>query len=118
MRSLDSSCPEFDEGLEMTANPNKARDMFLNDLIRLINNAYPDALIAQNWDFQDECPKVDAEEGDTLAEFIVLEIADTFEPDADDGEQMAGALRVITQAIDDLDRVANALNRRIVKKAA
>jgi hypothetical protein len=92
--------------------------MFLNDLIRIINKAYPDGLIEQNWDFQDECPKVEAKNGDTLAEFIVQEIADTFEPDADESEQLAGALRVIHQAIDDLDRVANALNRKIVRKAA
>ena len=81
-------------------------------------DSYPDGLIAQNWDFQDVCPKVDAENGDTLAEFIVLEIADTFEPDADESEQLAGALRVIHQAIDDLEAVANALNRKIVRKAA
>ncbi len=92
--------------------------MFLNDLIRIINKAYPDDLIQQNWDFQDECPNADAETGDTLAVFIVQEIADTFEPDADDGEQMAGALRVIHQAIDDLEAVATALNRGIIKKAA
>jgi hypothetical protein len=92
--------------------------MFLNDLIRIINKAYPDDLIQQNWNFEDECPQADAETGDTLAVFIVQEIADTFEPDADDGEQMAGALRVIHQAIDDLDRVANTLNRRIARKAA
>ena len=92
--------------------------MFLNDLIRIIDAAYPDSLIQQNWDFQDECPKADAETGDTLAVFIVQEIADTFEPDADDSEQLAGALRVIHQAIDDLEAVASALNRRIIKKAA
>jgi hypothetical protein len=92
--------------------------MFLNDLIRIINKAYPDDLIQQNWNFEDECPNADAETGDTLAVFIVQEIADTFEPDADDGEQMAGALRVIHQAIDDLEAVATALNRGIIKKAA
>ena len=36
----------------------------------------------------------------------------------DDIEQLAGALRVIHQAIDELEAVTNALNRRIVKKAA
>jgi len=35
-----------------------------------------------------------------------------------ESEQLAGALRVIHQAIDDLDRAANKLNRRIVRKAA
>lgn len=91
--------------------------MFLNDLIRIVDKAYPEGQIRENWNFEDECP-AEKQTGDTLAVFIVQEIADTFEPEAEDGEQMAGALRVIHQAIDDLDRVANALNRRIVRKAA
>ena len=80
--------------------------------------AYPDSLIEQNWNFEDECPLANAETGDTLAVFIVQEIADTFEPEADDNEQLAGALRVIHQAIDDLEAVASALKRRIGRKAA
>jgi len=91
--------------------------MFLNDLIRIVDKAYPEEQIRQNWNFTDECP-AEKQTGDTLAEFIVREIADTFDPDAEDREQMAGALRVIHMAMDDLEKVANALNRRIVRKAA
>jgi hypothetical protein len=50
--------------------------------------------------------------GDTLALFIVRELAETFDPDASDDEQIAETVRVMTAARDNLENVISALVKR------
>jgi hypothetical protein len=50
--------------------------------------------------------------GDTLALFIVRELSETFDPDASDDEQIAEAIRVLSQAKDDLENMVSALEGR------
>jgi len=47
--------------------------------------------------------------GDTLAEFIVREIRDTFDPNATRSQQLEDAGRVLVNAIDDLENVIERL---------
>jgi hypothetical protein len=47
--------------------------------------------------------------GDTLAEFIVREIRDTFDPNATRSQQLEEARRVLLNAIDDLENVIERL---------
>jgi hypothetical protein len=48
-------------------------------------------------------------QGDTLALFIVRELADTFDPTATEDKQRAEAARVLRQARDQLDRIVTGL---------
>ncbi len=50
--------------------------------------------------------------GDTLALFIVRELAETFDPKASDDEQIAEAVRVMTAAKNNLENVISALEER------
>ncbi len=52
--------------------------------------------------------------GDTLALFVVRELAETFDPEASDGQQVAEAIRVIAAARNNLDNIVSALESRRV----
>jgi len=81
----------------------------LNELINIASAAYPDGLIAvEYWDFKRECPRRNPKGGDTLALFIALELKDTFDPDATDGQQLRAALRAIERAQGELAAVGGA----------
>ena len=47
--------------------------------------------------------------GDTLAEFIAVELAETYDEAATDEEQLDEAVRVMSRAADDVQAVADAL---------
>lgn len=84
--------------------------MKLNDLIRVADEAYPDGVLAAQWDFdkEDVRPWGEAKEGqsDTLARFICVELKETFDADANDVDQVTGACDVITRAQDEVGSVA------------
>lgn len=52
--------------------------------------------------------------GDALAVFVVRELSETFDPDADDYAQLAEAVRAISAAVRDLKGVLEALAARHV----
>ena len=94
--------------------------MDANDLMEIVHEAYPDETTRECWDEKlrrARCPsrgglcKVRA--GDTLAEFIVQELFETYDKDASDEKQLARALSVLDVALNDLGAVAAALNRRL-----
>lgn len=51
--------------------------------------------------------------GDTLALFMVRELAETFDAEASDGEQIAEALRVMEMAQANIDNIISVLERRL-----
>lgn len=55
--------------------------------------------------------EVNGELGDTLAEFVVQELYDTFDPDARDIKQLACAEVAIEKAVNDLQKVLNTLDQ-------
>ncbi len=75
--------------------------MTLAELIQIVDKAYPDGLVAR--------AHKDEDVGDTLALFIVRELADTYDPDASDAEQAATASGAMGSAIDELQVVCSAL---------
>jgi hypothetical protein len=74
--------------------------MELNTLIHKAAAGYPDGLLLVYWDGRQPIHKRDG--GDTLAEFIVRELAETFDGAADTPAQIAEAVRVLRKAQADL----------------
>ena len=83
--------------------------MTLNQLVCRAASAYPDAYVLEYWNAETQEPKENPLGGDTLAQFIAIELADTFDEEADDDKQIAEAVRVMQSAADDLNSVARAL---------
>jgi hypothetical protein len=84
-------------------------NMKLDELLEIVHQAYPDELTRVCWDSQKRCVRMGM--GDTLAEFIVREILDTFEPDAPDAKQIGAALDAMRWAAIELGAVISALER-------
>ena len=90
--------------------------MKLNDLIVIASAAYPDGLIAvEYWDFKRARPRRNPKDGDTLALFVANEIADTYDPDASNEQQIETALDALAAARGDLEAVRTALAGELVK---
>ncbi|MCX7008347.1 MAG: hypothetical protein NTY53_14050 [Kiritimatiellaeota bacterium] len=81
--------------------------MKLTELIHNAAAAYPDAQLLAYWDGQRAVHNPAG--GDTLAEFIVKELCDTFDADATEAEQRAEATRVLRRAVSELQSVIAAL---------
>ena len=93
--------------------------MTLNQVVCRAASVYPDGYVLAYWDMDREMPKKNPEAGDTLAEFIARELADTYDPEASDSEQIATAVKAMQSASDDLQAVAEALSGlEGIKKAA
>lgn len=83
--------------------------MKLNQLICKAASVYPDGFVLEYWDMKKERPKKNPEGGDTLAQFIAQELADTYDPATNDKEQVETAVRVMQAAISDITTVIDAL---------
>ena len=82
----------------------------INEIITVASSAYSDNYIADMyWDFDKSQPKHNEEGGDSLAEFIAIEIADTYDESASDDDQLGEAIRVVETASRQLSDVAEAL---------
>jgi len=95
----------------------KGEIMTLNELIRTAATAYPDATLLEYWDEDHERPVFD-DAGDTLACFIVCELASTYEPAASDAVQLCTAIKVIERAVEDLGSVVKALQELAITRMA
>lgn len=84
--------------------------MTLKELIETANNGFPDNYLAQYYDEQTGQPKEG--HGDTLAEFIVKELAETFDSTASPWEQVSTAIGVIERAQEDMSGVLKALYQK------
>ena len=84
--------------------------MKLNELLEIVHRAYPSEDTRRCWDAKKQ--KVRTGAGDTLAEFIVREIADTFETDAPEENQFDAALCAMRRACAELTGVIEALEER------
>lgn len=86
--------------------------MKLKQLIKIASDYYDDDLILKYHN------KPNDNHGDTLAEFIALELADTFDPNASNTQQLDEAVRVIDKAINQLTYVLCGLNNKLMTKAS
>lgn len=83
--------------------------MKLNQLICKAASVYPDGFVLEYWDMKKERPKKNPEGGDTLAQFIARELADTYDSEADDRVQVETAVQVMQAAISNITAVIDAL---------
>jgi len=83
--------------------------MTLNEILERVHNAYPDGTTRDCWDAQRGRPCSGS--GDTLAEFVVREIADTYDAEASHSEQLTEAIRVLERARSDIKHVLRALRQ-------
>ena len=81
--------------------------MKLNALLEIVHRAYPEEHTRQCWDAKKQ--KVRTGTGDTLAEFLVAELVDTFDPDASAEKQLDVALCEMRWACTELTAVIEAL---------
>ena len=81
--------------------------MTLDEIIAIADAAYPDGFVARYWNAKRQAVRR-ANLGDTLAQFIVRELKDTFDPQATDAEQIATAAKAIENAASELAAVAAA----------
>ena len=56
--------------------------------------------------------------GDTLTEFVALELYESYDPEAGDDEQLATAVKLMQSAADDLQAIAHALANICRERAA
>lgn len=88
--------------------PRAPETLSLAALLNLANSHYPDGWLAEYFDPVTGERK--AGSGDTLAQFIVIEISETFVPEASTSEQLDEARRVLLRGIDDLHCVIQAFD--------
>ena len=77
------------------------------ELLNAANRGYPDGFLAEYYDIK--TGKVKDGSGDTLAQFLVRELAETFDESQSSDFQINTALGIIDCAIRDLELVAAAL---------
>ena len=94
--------------------------MKIEQLMEFIHEAYPDETTRECWDDRRQSPRHPTRggpgavrAGDSLAEFVVREIYETFDKDASDDEQISRALNAMDAALGDLGAVAAALKERL-----
>ena len=70
--------------------------MDIKELLDKANEGYPDGFLAEYYDDEGNFREG---RGDTLAEFIVVELIETFDPDATEEEQLDEAVRVMSSEV-------------------
>ena len=99
-------------------NEEEETPMELRKIVEAVDAAYDrhDGMLARVFDEYEEhlgsqpgVARFQSMAGDTLAEFVVIELHETHDPGATDAEQIVEASRVMGAAADQLRRVAEAL---------
>jgi hypothetical protein len=88
--------------------------MNLNEIVWKAASVYPDNTVIEYWDSDKEQPRKNPKAGDTLAQFIAFELAETYDTDQPDGDQLAAAISSMQHAADELQAVADALSEMAV----
>ena len=83
--------------------------MKLPELLNAANQGYPDGYLEEYYDTKTGARKRGS--GDTLAEFIVLELIDTFDSKSPDDSQIGIATQMLERARRDLLDVIQALEK-------
>lgn len=90
--------------------------MKLVELLNIANEGYDDGFLSEYFDT--ETGELKDGSGDTLAKFIVIELAETFDPESkNEWEQMATAVDAMNQAIRDIEGVIDKLYSSQFRKA-
>lgn len=81
--------------------------MTLKQIIEIADDAYPDGMVADYFRAPDE------DHGDTLAQFIAIELKETYDPNGSDAEQLVAAAKAMRTALSELQEVTDAFERRL-----
>jgi hypothetical protein len=81
--------------------------MKLVTLLNQLNDHYDDGYLANYYDQETGAKKKG--EGDTFAEFVVIEVSETFDENAEDEEQIEEACTVLESARRQLEDLVNGL---------
>jgi hypothetical protein len=92
--------------------------MTLNALVCRAASVYPEAYVLCYWNTDKQEPKRNRAGGDMLAQFVAHELAETYDGDASDNQQIATAVKAMQSAADDLQAVACALSNLAVEGLA
>jgi len=84
--------------------------MTLDELIDIVDKHYDDGLINAYYDPEKQQARDDLDLDNQLAQFIVMEICDTFEEGAADPDQLREAVRVLEVAQDQLNSIIRGLD--------
>lgn len=87
----------------------------LVQLLEAANSVYPDGQLSWYFDETTGAPINNPDGGDTLALFIVLELAETFDKNAERAAQLGEAIRVMERAASDVNGVVAALSRLLLE---
>jgi len=82
--------------------------MKLVELLKKANEGYEDGAVAEY--FNQETGELVEGKGDTLAQFVAIELSETFDPDADDDTQIQTAIEAMDMAKRDIEGVLAALS--------
>jgi hypothetical protein len=80
----------------------------LLELLNRANKVYPDGFLAEYYDAK--TGERQRGGGDSLARFIVAELSETFDPNAPRAAKLQEARNALNHAVDDLERVIEALS--------
>jgi hypothetical protein len=83
------------------------KPLSLNKLIAVANKAYPDGMVAQNFNPLTGTA-IKKNMGDSLAKFIVVELCETYDANASRKDQIAEAVRAMDTAIREMEAVRDA----------
>jgi len=83
--------------------------MTIKELLDKANEGYPDGFLSE---YYDDKGKYVEGAGDTLAQFLVIELTETFDANAPDDVQLVEARRVISTAIDELESTLNSVSNK------
>lgn len=86
--------------------------MDINTLMRTAADGYPDGFTDMYWDYDNQCVNENGN-GDTLAQFIVVELSETFDEDATEEAQLEDAMHVLSNAVDSVEDVRDTLRDRL-----
>jgi hypothetical protein len=81
--------------------------MKLVELLKKANEGYDDGYLSEY--FNEETGELVEGKGDTLAQFIVIELSETFDADADDEDQIGEAIHLMQRAKSDIEGIMAAL---------
>lgn len=86
--------------------------MELKELLDVANEEYPDGFLDHFYDDDGNLTFEKDHSGDVLAEFIVIELMETYAPGRSDREDLDRAIEAMDKAKEDIDKVIKSLKRR------
>ena len=85
--------------------------MTIKELLEIVDSSYPNGDTREHHD-EDGNVLHDVQAGDTLAEFVVSELVETFDPDWLEADQIDHAMNKLLRAQEDLQCVIDALRKK------